>query len=85
MEFGRYTLYIFYPSYILAIISIGYVIYGLYTLATFLRYPYICPACDKKKTMIPIDTPEAKEIIKENNLTFWKESTEKTISPSRIS
>ena len=33
-----------------------------------------CEVCNSKKTLIKLDTPEAIEIIKDNNLTFPKES-----------
>jgi hypothetical protein len=73
----------FNPSYISAIIALAFFLYGTYSFILFLKDPYICPACDKKKTMIPFDSLEAQEIIKENNLTFWEESPEQSTSPSQ--
>jgi hypothetical protein len=43
---------------------------GLYSLYIFLKKPNRCPNCKKKKTMIPLDTPKAVELIKEKNLTL---------------
>lgn len=42
---------------------------GIYTLMLFLKHPAQCPQCKKSRTMIPLDTPRAQELIKEHNLT----------------
>jgi hypothetical protein len=42
---------------------------GIYTLILFLNHPAQCPQCNKRRTMIPLDTPRAQELIKEHNLS----------------
>jgi len=43
-----------------------------------------CPKCNGKKTLIKLDTSEAIEIIKENNLSFPDESAEEDKFPWEI-
>ncbi len=44
--------------------------FGLVTILYYLRDSICCPNCDKLKTMIPLDTPKAQELIKEHNLSI---------------
>lgn len=71
-----------YPAILVTIASVIFIIYSLYSLVSFLVDPNICPVCDNKKTMISIDSSEAKEIIKQNNLTVPAETSEQTKSPT---
>jgi len=44
-------------------------VFGIYILTIFLDSSDTCPKCNKRKTMIPLDTPRAQAIIKEHDLT----------------
>lgn len=60
---------------LVSIVSVVFIIYSLYFLISFLIDPNICPVCDKKKTMIPLDSTEAQELIKENNISLPDNNT----------
>ena len=61
---------------------LSWFIFGIYTLSIFIQNPDSCPNCKKSKTMIPLDTPRAQELIKENNLSLPTESSEQTKAPT---
>jgi hypothetical protein len=44
---------------------------GIKNLVEYYKGGKICPKCNNK-SMIPLDTPKAQELIKENNLTIPK-------------
>jgi hypothetical protein len=49
--------------------SIIWLIFGIYILISHLTKRNRCPSCKKSRTMIPLDTPRAQELIKEHNHT----------------
>lgn len=64
------------------LVSATWLLSGIYFLVIFIDRPEQCPNCNKKRIMIPLDTPKAQELIKENNLSVPSESTEHTKAPS---
>ena len=52
-----------------AITTLAWSAFGIFTLLKFMETKEECPSCKKKRTMIPLDTPRAQELIKEHNLT----------------
>lgn len=57
-------------SYVAAITSFVWVIFGIFTLIKFMDIKNECPNCRQKRTMIPLDTPKAQALIKEHNLSI---------------
>jgi len=56
-------------SAVATISSLAWIVFGIYTLVKFIETKNECPNCNQKRTMIPLDTPKAEQLIKENNLT----------------
>lgn len=64
------------------IASLVWIFFAYISIKAFINGKDGCPNCKSRKTMIPLDTPRAQELIKENNLTVPTESTEQTKAPS---
>lgn len=69
-------------SFFRTLASVIWISFGVYSLNIFISKPLECPNCNKRRTMIPLDTPRAQELIKENNLTIPSESSEQTKAPT---
>lgn len=65
-------------SILIVIASLIWIGFGIYSLKIFLDKPDCCPNCKKKRTMIPLDTPKAEQLIKENNLTIPEDLPEES-------
>ena len=63
---------------LLAILT--WLVFGIYTLVIFIDKPDSCPNCKRNQTMIPLDTPHAQQLIKENNISVPEEA-QKDSSP----
>ena len=44
-----------------------WIIFGIFTMYFYYSDSITCPNCDKKRTMIPLDSPEAQAIIKKSS------------------
>jgi len=55
-------------------------LFSIYTLIIFFDKKEQCPNCSKSRTMIPLDTPKAQQLIKENNISIPEEA-QKQSSP----
>jgi len=44
-----------------------WIIFGIFTIYFYYVDSITCPNCDKKRTMIPLDSPEAQAIIKKSS------------------
>ena len=64
-------------------ISVFFIMFilGIIILSDILRKERNCKVCNGKNTLIKLDTPEAIEIIKENDLSFPDESPEEDKFP----
>jgi len=77
----NYFLSFIETSFLVAIASLIFILFGFYSLMIFLSNPEECPDCKQKRTMIPLDTPKAQALIKERNLTIPEKTQQQASIP----